>query len=44
MEDYNDEVAPVGKMESFIINQGPATPELNNKLLISLQKKNRRTR
>lgn len=39
MEDYNDEVAPVGKMESFIINQGPATPELNNKLLISLQKK-----
>ncbi len=32
MEDYSDEVAPVGKIESFIINQGPPTPELNDKL------------
>ena len=48
MEDYSDDVAPVGKLESFILNQGPATPELNekpgnkgqdNKIIISLQKK-----
>lgn len=31
MEDYSDEVAPVGKIESFILNQGPPTPELNDK-------------
>ena len=31
MEDFNDEVAPVGKIESFLLDQGPATPELNYK-------------
>ena len=48
MEDYNDDVAPVGKIESFIINQGPPTPQLkdkprkieeDNKSLLLLQKK-----
>ena len=31
MEDYSDEVAPVGKIESFILNQGSPTPEPYNK-------------
>lgn len=31
MEDYNEDVAPVGKLESFILNQGPDTPDLDNK-------------
>jgi hypothetical protein len=39
MEDYNDEVAPVGKMESFILKQVPNTPEINNTSLIALEKK-----
>ena len=48
MEDYSEEVAPVGKLESFILNQGPPTPELNivqknkiqeNNSLYLLQKK-----
>jgi len=48
MEDNNDEVAPVGRMESFILNQGPPTPqsdhkphvkEYGNDKVIMLQKK-----
>ena len=39
MEDYNDEVAPVGKIESFILKQIPNTPEINNNSLIALEKK-----
>ena len=48
MEDSNDEVAPVGKLESFIINQDSPTPgiinqskiiEQENISIISLQKK-----
>ena len=48
MEDYNDDVAPVGKIESFIVNQGPPTPRLkdkprkkeeDNRSLLLLQKK-----
>ena len=31
MEDNNDEVAPVGRMESFILNQGPPTPQSDHK-------------
>ena len=31
MEDYNDEVAPVGKIDSFILNQVPPTPQLDIK-------------
>ena len=30
MEDSNDEVAPVGKLESFIINQDSPTPGIIN--------------
>ena len=48
MEDYSEEVAPVGKIDSFIVNQGPPTPEANtiqknkdqdDKAFILLQKK-----
>ena len=48
MEDNDDEVAPVGIMESFILNQGPPTPqsfhkpqakEYSNDTIIILQKK-----
>jgi hypothetical protein len=31
MEDNNDEVAPVGRMDSFILNQGPPTPQSEHK-------------
>ena len=31
MEDFNEEVAPVGKLESFLLNQDSPTPELNIK-------------
>ena len=49
MEESNNEVAPVGVMESFLLNQGPPTPdllsnkskktEINNKILILMQEK-----
>jgi len=49
MEESNNEVAPVGIMESFLLNQGPPTPELyynkpkkyenDNKILISMHQK-----
>ena len=37
MEDFNEEVAPVGKLESFLLNQDSPTPELNNKPKIKNQ-------
>ena len=40
MEDYNDEVAPVGKMESFILNQVPPTPQIDNIPQIKKQNNN----
>ena len=30
MEENSDDVAPVGRIDSFILNQGPTTPDLNN--------------
>ena len=45
MDSSIDDVAPVGRIDSSILNQGPPTPELNNysniqnNNLISLQKK-----
>ena len=41
MEDYNDEVAPVGKMESFILNQVPPTPQIDNIPQIKKQNDNK---
>ena len=46
MEDSSENVAPVGKIESFILNQGPPTPGIknnyklqdNNKLILLNQK------
>ena len=37
MEDFNEEVAPVGKLESFLLNQDSPTPELNIKPKIKNQ-------
>jgi predicted RNase H-like nuclease (RuvC/YqgF family) len=32
MEDSFDDVAPVGRIDSVILNQGPPTPEINNNI------------